>query len=260
MNIGMNETIGTVDSRPISPPAQPHWNTITITPYDAPMLSRLSSTALSGTSTDRKTSISSRNDMREHRGDEHRQPAVHPGPDVGEVRGLTRRRAPGRAARQRGREHRGCAAARRCRASPRPAGPVVGNATSVAMPGVVVHRRRRHRGDPRVGLDRVAPARSTAAGSPRRSTATTTRPLRAGPEALGHQVERPALGAARAAAHRRPGCPPAARARARRARAAAGDPDQVDPGCRRDVPDPPRPARRPARGLPARRARPCDAG
>ena len=32
MNIGMNETIGTVDSRPIRPAPQPHWNTMTITP------------------------------------------------------------------------------------------------------------------------------------------------------------------------------------------------------------------------------------
>ncbi len=32
MNIGMNETIGTVDSRPIRSLPQPHWNTITITP------------------------------------------------------------------------------------------------------------------------------------------------------------------------------------------------------------------------------------
>ncbi len=57
MNIGMKETIGTVDSSPMSPAAQPHWNTMTITPYAAPMLSRLRTTALSGTSTDRKTSI-----------------------------------------------------------------------------------------------------------------------------------------------------------------------------------------------------------
>ena len=32
MNIGMNDTIGTVASRPISPPPQPHWNTVTMTP------------------------------------------------------------------------------------------------------------------------------------------------------------------------------------------------------------------------------------
>ena len=63
MNIGMKETIGTVDSRPMRPAAQPHWNTMTITPYAAPMLSRLSTTALSGTSTDRKTSIRRTNDI-----------------------------------------------------------------------------------------------------------------------------------------------------------------------------------------------------
>ena len=63
MNIGMKETIGTVDSSPMSPAAQPHWNTMTITPYAAPMLSRLRTTAFSGTSTDRKTSISRTNDI-----------------------------------------------------------------------------------------------------------------------------------------------------------------------------------------------------
>ena len=62
MNIGMNETIGTVDSRPIRSAPHPHWNTITITPYEAPMLSRFISAALSGTRIDRKTSTSSPND------------------------------------------------------------------------------------------------------------------------------------------------------------------------------------------------------
>ena len=42
MNIGMNDTIGTVDSSPIRPAPQPHWKTMTRTPYAAPMLSRFS--------------------------------------------------------------------------------------------------------------------------------------------------------------------------------------------------------------------------
>jgi len=62
MNIGMNDTIGTVVSSPIRLAPQPHWNTATSTPYAAPMLTRLSKAALSGTSTDRNNTISSRND------------------------------------------------------------------------------------------------------------------------------------------------------------------------------------------------------
>ena len=41
---------------------QPHWNSITSTPYAAPIDSRFMMTALSGTSSDRNTTISSRND------------------------------------------------------------------------------------------------------------------------------------------------------------------------------------------------------
>ena len=43
----------------MSPP-QPHWNAATITPYAAPIDSRFMSTAFSGTSTERNTSIRSR--------------------------------------------------------------------------------------------------------------------------------------------------------------------------------------------------------
>ena len=50
---------GTVDSSPMSSLPHPHWNTMTSTPYAAPMLSRLSSAALIGTKTERNTSISS---------------------------------------------------------------------------------------------------------------------------------------------------------------------------------------------------------
>ncbi len=64
MNIGMNETIGTVDSRPMSSAPHPHWKTMTSTPYAAPMLSRFISAALSGTRIERKTSTSRTNDSR----------------------------------------------------------------------------------------------------------------------------------------------------------------------------------------------------
>ncbi len=60
MNSGMNEMIGTVDSNPIRLAAQPHWNTITRTPYAAATLSRFSSAALSGTRSERNSTISSR--------------------------------------------------------------------------------------------------------------------------------------------------------------------------------------------------------
>ena len=42
MNSGMNDTIGTVDSKPMRLAAQPHWKTMTSTPYAAPTLSRFS--------------------------------------------------------------------------------------------------------------------------------------------------------------------------------------------------------------------------
>jgi hypothetical protein len=63
MNSGMNEMIGTVDSNPIRLAAQPHWKTITSTPYDAATLNRFSRAALRGTSTDRNSTISSRYDI-----------------------------------------------------------------------------------------------------------------------------------------------------------------------------------------------------
>ena len=89
MNIGMKETIGTVDSRPIRSAPQPHWKTMTSTPYAAPMLSRFSTAAFSGTSTERKTSVSSRNDSSDDGRDEQRQPVLDPVTEVGEGRGLT---------------------------------------------------------------------------------------------------------------------------------------------------------------------------
>ena len=62
MNIGMKETIGTVDSSPIRPAPQPHWKTITRTPYAAPMLSRFMAAALRGTRRERKSSVRRRHD------------------------------------------------------------------------------------------------------------------------------------------------------------------------------------------------------
>src|SRR3954451_16985092 len=43
-------------------PAQPHWNAATITPYAAPIDSRFMITAFNGTRTERKTTITRRND------------------------------------------------------------------------------------------------------------------------------------------------------------------------------------------------------
>ncbi len=62
ISIGASGMIGTFSCTPIRPAPQPHWNTATTTPYAAPTLSTLSSAAFSGTSTDRNTSISTRND------------------------------------------------------------------------------------------------------------------------------------------------------------------------------------------------------
>src|SRR3712207_6865045 len=41
--------------RPVRSPNQPHWNSITTTPYDAPIDSRFMITALSGTRIERNT-------------------------------------------------------------------------------------------------------------------------------------------------------------------------------------------------------------
>ena len=62
ISIGASGLIGTVSLRPIRLAPQPHWNTATTTPYAAAMLITLSTAALSGTSTDRNTTISTRND------------------------------------------------------------------------------------------------------------------------------------------------------------------------------------------------------
>ena len=62
MNSGMNDRIGTVDSRPIRSPPQPHWKTMTRTPYAALTLSRFITAAFRGTSSERNTSISRRKD------------------------------------------------------------------------------------------------------------------------------------------------------------------------------------------------------
>ena len=60
--IGTHASIGPACDTPRRSLPQPHWNTATITPYAAPMESRFMITALSGTSTLRNTSMSSRND------------------------------------------------------------------------------------------------------------------------------------------------------------------------------------------------------
>ena len=58
--IGAHGSIGAVLCTPISEPSQPHWKTITITPYAAPIDSRFMTTAFSGTRTERNTASSSR--------------------------------------------------------------------------------------------------------------------------------------------------------------------------------------------------------
>ena len=88
MNSGMNDRIGTVDSRPIRSAPQPHWNTITRTPYAAPTLSRFMTAALSGTSSERNTTSSSRNDSSTTAAMNHRQPLLHAVAEVGEDRHL----------------------------------------------------------------------------------------------------------------------------------------------------------------------------
>ena len=58
----MIEVMGVGPSSPSRLLPQPHWKTATRTPYAAPMDSRFITAALSGTTTERNTSISSRND------------------------------------------------------------------------------------------------------------------------------------------------------------------------------------------------------
>ena len=54
----MNDSIGP-RCTPISPPSQPHWKITTITPSDAPMLSRFIAAACSGITSERNTTSSS---------------------------------------------------------------------------------------------------------------------------------------------------------------------------------------------------------
>ena len=62
--IGAHASIGPSLPTPKKLEPQPHWNTATTTPYAAPIDSRFMTTALSGTSRLRKTSMSSRNESR----------------------------------------------------------------------------------------------------------------------------------------------------------------------------------------------------
>ncbi len=57
--IGVRLISGPVLSRATRSPSQPHWNTATVAPREAPMVSRKPSTPTSGTSSDRNTSTSS---------------------------------------------------------------------------------------------------------------------------------------------------------------------------------------------------------
>ncbi len=60
MKIGIMLMIGPVCSTPKSEPSQPHWKTATTAPRAATTESRKPRAALSGTSSERKTTISSR--------------------------------------------------------------------------------------------------------------------------------------------------------------------------------------------------------
>ena len=62
MATGIHGSIGPFSPMPMMLPAQPHWNTATITPYAAPTLSRFMITALSGRTNERKTTMSNRKD------------------------------------------------------------------------------------------------------------------------------------------------------------------------------------------------------
>ena len=59
--IGTHGSIGPACT-PVRSPSQPHWNMATTMPYAAPIDSRFMMTAFSGTSSDRNTTISSRNE------------------------------------------------------------------------------------------------------------------------------------------------------------------------------------------------------
>jgi hypothetical protein len=176
----MNDTIGTVVSSPMSAPPQPHWNTATRMPKAAPMLSRLSSTAFSGTTTERKTSTSNRNDSAStavtkagrrsvvRRPTSARLAAAPPTCALAGPRPIAPGSTPARS------RATVSAVARSC-------GPVVGNTTSVAIP--VARSTRAGATDATPGSAATAPAtRSVTRGSPAGSTATTSGPLVPGPK------------------------------------------------------------------------------
>ena len=61
MKIGIMDMIGPVCCTPNSEPSQPHWKTATTAPRAATTESRKPRAAFSGTRTERKTTIRSRN-------------------------------------------------------------------------------------------------------------------------------------------------------------------------------------------------------
>src|SRR3954470_10406750 len=62
IGIGAGGRIGTVSCTPTRLAPQPHWKTATTTPYAAATPSTLRAAAFSGTSTDRNTTMRTRND------------------------------------------------------------------------------------------------------------------------------------------------------------------------------------------------------
>ena len=157
------------------------------------MLSRFSSAALSGTSTERKTSISSSERQQQHGADEHRQAFADASAHVGEARRLAADVGPGRAVAERAREHVGAQPGDGVgrglvlRAGGRERRP----GSRCPLPGRSAAARRRR--CPRSAPTRRATGASTP-GSRRESTAIDERAVGARAEALGDEVVGPALG------------------------------------------------------------------
>ena len=159
------------------------------------MLSRFSSTALSGTSTDRNTSISSRNDSASTAPMNTGSRSLTRVADVGEARRLRRRRGPAPGLPASARAARRRAAARSCRPSPRPAGRCRERRPASRCPPPVDLRRRRPTRCPgrRRPRRRAGPARRRVAGE---VDGDDERAVGARAEALGDEVVGPALGPA----------------------------------------------------------------
>ena len=221
MNIGMNETIGTVDSSPMSPAPQPHWNTMTMHAVGRADAQQVEQRGLERHEHRPEDQHQQQERQQDHRGDEQRQPVVDPVADVGEVRRLTADVGPRRAARRARAGARRPAAARPSSCVASSCGPVVGDGDQRRDAGVGVHLAGAHRGDARGRRATASRSGSTTLGSPAMSTAMTSGPLLPGPKPCGDQVVGPALGPGLGQRALVGDAQRAGRAPARRARAAA---------------------------------------